>query len=49
LDGWYFCNYNWTCKATTLYVTLAPLNGTPQTKPVTIKANGYAQVDFESP
>ena len=48
-DGWYFCNYKWTGKATTLYVTLTPPNSTPQTKPVTIKANGYSQADFESP
>jgi hypothetical protein len=49
LDGWFFCNYKWTGKATTLYVTLTPPNGTPQTKPIIIKANGYTQVDFESP
>ena len=48
-DGWFFCNYKWTGKSTTLYLTLNPPGGAPQTKPVTIKANGYAQVDFEVP
>jgi hypothetical protein len=49
LDGWAFCNYKWTGKSTTVYVTLTPPGRAPQTQPVTLKANGYAQVDFESP
>jgi hypothetical protein len=49
LDGWAFCNYKWTGKSTTLYVTLTPPGRAPQTQPVTLKANGYAQADFESP
>ena len=48
-DGWFFCTYKWTGKATTLYLTLSPPGGTPLTKPVTLKANGYAQVDFDVP
>jgi hypothetical protein len=48
-DGWFFCTYKWTGKATTLYLTLSPVGEAPQTKPVTLKANGYAQVDFEVP
>jgi hypothetical protein len=48
-DGWFFSNYKWTGKSTTLYLTLNPPGGAPQTKPVILKANGYAQVDFEVP
>ncbi|NBP25413.1 MAG: hypothetical protein EBU81_12880 [Proteobacteria bacterium] len=48
-DGWYFCNYKWTGKSTTLYLTLTPPGAAPQTQPVTLKANGYAQLDFEIP
>jgi hypothetical protein len=48
-DGWYFCDYKWTGKSTTLFLTLKPIGGAPQTKPVTINASGCTQVDFEAP
>jgi hypothetical protein len=48
-DGWYFCNYKWTGKAATLSLTLTPPGGTPITKNVTLKSNGYAQADFDVP
>jgi hypothetical protein len=45
-DGWYMLSYKYTGKATTLYVTLTPPGGKAQTQTITLKANGYVQVDF---
>ena len=46
-DGWYSCDYKWSGKSTTVYVTLKYPGQVPQTKPVTITANGCNRVDFE--
>ncbi|PYJ02766.1 MAG: hypothetical protein DME25_15285 [Verrucomicrobia bacterium] len=50
-DGWYVLNYKATGKTGTLYVTLTPPAGfgAAQTKSVTLKSNGYAEVDFITP
>jgi len=48
-DGWYMCTYKWTGKAVTLYVTTTPSGYKAQTKSVTLKSNGYAEVDFTCP
>jgi len=48
-DGWYMLPYKWTGKAATLYVTLSPPGKAAQTKTITLKANGYVQVDFSVP
>ena len=47
-DGWYVLNYRANGKAATYYVTLTPPArfGTTQTKAITLKPNGYVQVDF---
>ena len=46
-DGWYSCDYKWSGKSTTVYLTLKYPGQVPQTKPVTITANGCNRVDFE--
>ncbi len=49
-DGWFMLPYKWTGKAATLNVTLWPpgaIKGV--TKSITLKANGFVQVDFELP
>jgi hypothetical protein len=48
-DGWYFCNYKWTGKQATIYVTLTPPGSSPITRSATLKSNGYAQIDFNMP
>ena len=48
-DGWYMCTYKWTGKAVTLYVTTTPSGYKALTKSVTLKSNGYAEVDFTCP
>jgi hypothetical protein len=48
-DGWYMLPYKYTGKATTLYVTLTPPGKPAQTQTITLKANGYVQVDFTVP
>ncbi len=48
-DGWYMCTYKWAGKAVTLYVTITPSGYKAQTKSVTLKSNGYAEVDFTCP
>jgi hypothetical protein len=48
-DGWYIVNYKSTGKAATFYVTLTPPGGTPQTRPITLKANAYMEADFVVP
>ena len=41
--------YKWSGKAVTVYVTIKPNGYTAQTKSVTLKSNGYAEVDFTCP
>jgi hypothetical protein len=50
-DGWYILNYKYTGKATTFYVTVTPpgTGAKPITQSVTLKANGYAEIDFAAP
>jgi hypothetical protein len=50
-DGWYLINYKANGKATTYYLTLTPPkgSGSAQTKAITLKANGYVEVDFTTP
>ena len=48
-DGWYMCTYKWTGKAVTLYLTITPSGYAAQTKSVTLKSNGYSEVDFTCP
>jgi len=48
-DGYYMCTYKYTGKATTLYITITPPGGKAQTKSITIKSNGFVQVDFICP
>jgi hypothetical protein len=50
-DGWYMLPYKWTGKAATLTVTMTPPpgGGSAQTKTITLKANGFIQVDFIVP
>jgi hypothetical protein len=48
-DGWYMLPYKWTGKSATLYVTFTPSGYKAQTKQITIKANGYVQLDFTVP
>ena len=48
-DGWYFCEYKWTGKATIVYLTLTPPGGQPKTQAVTLKSNGFVQADFICP
>ena len=48
-DGWYFCDYKWTGKPTTVFVTLTPPVGRPTIRSATLKTNGYAQIDFGAP
>jgi hypothetical protein len=48
-DGWYMLPYKWTGKAATLYVTLKPSGKPAQTKSITIKANGFVEVNFDVP
>jgi hypothetical protein len=49
-DGWYMLPYKWTGKAATLYVWLTPPGSTKtQMQSITLKANGYVQVDFIIP
>ena len=48
-DGWYMLPYKWTGKSATVYVTLTPPGYKAQTKQITIKANGFVQVDFTVP
>jgi len=47
-DGWYMLNYKASGKSATYYITLTPPagSGTPQTKSITLKSNGYVEVDF---
>jgi len=47
-DGWYVLNYKASGKAATYYVTLTPPPGfgTSRTQAITLKANGYVEVDF---
>ncbi|MES2469186.1 MAG: hypothetical protein V4675_17900, partial [Verrucomicrobiota bacterium] len=47
-DGWYFCNYKWTGKQSTIFVTLTPPGSSPITRSATLKSNGYAQIDFDT-
>jgi hypothetical protein len=49
IDGVYMINYKWTGKAATFTVTLTPPGGTAQTKTITLKANGFIEVDFIVP
>jgi hypothetical protein len=48
-DGWYILPYKYTGKATTLYVTMYPGKANQIQKSITIKANGYVQLDFTLP
>ena len=48
-DGWYMLPYKWTGKSATLYVTMYPGLKNQIQKSITIKANGYVQVDFTLP
>ncbi|HXJ55084.1 MAG TPA: hypothetical protein VNU68_00320, partial [Verrucomicrobiae bacterium] len=48
-DGWYMLNYKYTGKATTLYVTLKPVSKPAQTQSITLKANGFVEVNFDVP
>jgi hypothetical protein len=50
-DGWYLLNYKATGKSTSYYVTLTPPSGagSPQTKSITLKSNGYVEVDYLTP
>jgi hypothetical protein len=48
-DGWYSCGYKWSGRSTTLYIALDRKGEASQTRKVTIGANGYARVDFETP
>jgi hypothetical protein len=43
-DGWYMWSFKYTGKATTFNVTMAGI-----TKSITLKSNGYVEVDFEVP
>ena len=47
-DGWYLLSYKWTGKAATFYVTITPPTGygAPVTKAITLKSNGYVEVDY---
>lgn len=45
-DGWYMWSYKWTGKAATFTVKMPAYN---LSQSVTLKANGYLQVDFEVP
>jgi hypothetical protein len=46
-DGWYMLNYKHIGKAATFYVTCTTPEGKTYTKAVILKANAYAQVNFE--
>jgi hypothetical protein len=48
-DGWYFCNFKWTGKQSTIFVTLTSPGRSPITRSATLKSNGYVQIDFEIP
>ena len=48
-DGWYMLFYKWSGKPTTLYVTLTANGYKSQTKQITLKSNGYVEVDFNEP
>ncbi len=48
-DGWYLLNYKHTGKSADYTIRLVAPGGASQTKLVTLKANSYAQVDFEVP
>jgi hypothetical protein len=48
-DGWYMLPYKYTGKAITLYVTMYPGLKNQIQKSITIKANGYVQLDFTLP
>ncbi len=48
-DGWYLLTYKYTGKATTLYITLKPVGKPAQTKSITMKANGFVEVNFDVP
>ena len=48
-DGWYMLPYKWTGKSATLYVTMYPGLKNQIQKSITIKANGYVQLDFTLP
>ncbi|MEY2818178.1 MAG: hypothetical protein RL275_1641, partial [Chloroflexota bacterium] len=46
LDGWYMWSYKYTGKPTTFYITM-PAYGI--TKTITLKSNGYVEVNFNVP
>ena len=50
-DGWYLLNYKATGKSTSYYITLTPPKGagSPQTKSITLKANGYVEANYLTP
>jgi hypothetical protein len=51
-DGWYICNYKYTGKAATFYVTVTIGSGKSawtQTHTITLQANKYVEDDYTSP
>jgi hypothetical protein len=48
-DGWYMLNYKWTGKAATLYVTVKPIGKPAITKTISLKANGFVELNFDVP
>jgi hypothetical protein len=48
-DGWYLLNYKYTGKAASFTITLTPPSGKAKTQTITLKANGYVEVNFTVP
>jgi hypothetical protein len=48
-DGWYMLSYKYTGKAATLIVTVQPVGKPAQSKSITLKANGFVEVNFDVP
>jgi hypothetical protein len=42
-------SYKWTGKAATLYVTITPPGKPAQTQSITLKSNGFVELNFDVP